>query len=113
MRVLSSISSVQHYLVIVRGLILRGAGLRSLWLPALALSGIAVAVTALAWLRLRLGLDTDSPKRRLQDMWYAWRRKQHPRQAGHRDGRPRGRGVRKPKLTRKPAYADVRVEVRD
>jgi ABC-2 type transport system permease protein len=113
MRVLSSISSVQHYLVIVRGLILRGAGLRSLWLPALALSGIAVAVTALAWLRLRLGLDTDSPKRRLQDMWYAWRNKQRQRQAGRRDGRPRGRGARKPKLTRKPAYADVRVEVRD
>jgi ABC-2 type transport system permease protein len=57
MLVLSYVSSVQHYTTIVRGVMLRGAGLGSLWLPALALSGIALAVTGLAWLRLRLGLS--------------------------------------------------------
>jgi ABC-2 type transport system permease protein len=56
MRVLSHISSVRHYTVILRGVMLRGAGLGSLWPPTLALSTIGLATTALAWLRLRAGL---------------------------------------------------------
>ena len=35
-RVVSSVSSVQHYLVVLRGVMLRGADLRSLWAPGLA-----------------------------------------------------------------------------
>jgi len=56
MRALSHISSVRHYTVILRGVMLRGAGLGSLWPPTLALSTIGLATTALAWLRLRAGL---------------------------------------------------------
>jgi ABC-2 type transport system permease protein len=58
MRALSFVSSVRHYTVILRGVMLRGAGLESLWPPTLALSAIALATIALAWLRLRLGLAT-------------------------------------------------------
>jgi ABC-2 type transport system permease protein len=68
-RVVSSVSSVQHYLVVLRGVMLRGADLRSLWVPGLALSGVACAVNLLAWLRLRAGLDTDSLRLRLQALW--------------------------------------------
>jgi ABC-2 type transport system permease protein len=103
MRVLSAISSVQHYLVILRGVMLRGAGLGSLWLSALALGGIAFAVAALAWLRLRLGLDTDSVKHRLQAVRHVYRRK---RQAKHRADKAGGRGagkVKRRKLTGEPA----------
>ena len=55
MRALSYASSVRHYTMIWRGIMLRGAGLGALWLLGLALCGIALAVTALAWVRLRLG----------------------------------------------------------
>ncbi|MEE8390154.1 MAG: ABC transporter permease [Anaerolineae bacterium] len=58
MRVLSYVSSVRHYTVILRGIMLRGAGFETLWLPALALGGIALVVIALAWIRLRMGLET-------------------------------------------------------
>jgi len=75
MQVLSYASSVQHYMAIVRGVMLRGAGPGSLWLPALALSRIACAVGALAWLRLWLGLDTDSLRRRLQVAWHIYQRR--------------------------------------
>ncbi len=54
MRVLSYVSSVRHYTVILRGIMVRGAGFGALWLPTLALCGIALAVIALAWVRLRL-----------------------------------------------------------
>lgn len=78
MQVISHVSSVQHYLVIVRGIMLRGAGLNLLWLPGVALAGIAITVMALAWLRLRLGLDTDSLRQRLVMSWQhlkdRWRR---------------------------------------
>jgi ABC-2 type transport system permease protein len=110
MRVLSSVSSVQHYLVILRGVMLRGAGLRSLWLPGLALGGIALAVGTLAWLRLQLGLDTNSLRRRLQALWRAYQRDRRERQANRRARRADGRREKKPRQTRKPAYADVRVE---
>lgn len=56
MRAVSHISSVRHYTVILRGIMLRGAGLDSLQVPTLALCGIGLAVTAVAWFRLRLGL---------------------------------------------------------
>jgi hypothetical protein len=108
--VLSAVSSVQHYLVILRGVMLRGAGLRSLWLPGLALGGIALAVGTLAWLRLRLGLDTNSLTRQLQALWRIHQRDRRERQANRR---ARGADVhrqKKPRQTRKPAYADVRVE---
>ncbi len=69
MRALSSISSVQHYLVILRGVMLRGAGLSLMWLPGAALGGIALVIMTLAWLRLRLGLETDSLQRRIMKTW--------------------------------------------
>jgi ABC-2 type transport system permease protein len=65
MQVIATISSVQHYLVILRGVMLRGSGLSLLWVPGSALTGIALAVMALAWLRLRLGLDANSLRQRL------------------------------------------------
>ena len=110
-RVLSNASSVQHYLVILRGIMLRGAGLGSLWLPALELAGIALAVAGLAWLRLRLGLGTNPLRRRLQALWHAYQRRQRKRQAGRSANGTGGRGGKRPKATRKPAYADVRVEI--
>ncbi len=110
MRVLSTISSVQHYMVIARGVMLRGAGWGSLWLPALALSGIAFAVTSLAWLRLRLGLDTDSLRQRLQILWHVYQRRRRERWAGRGAKRVRRREVKKPRPTREPVYVDVYVE---
>jgi ABC-2 type transport system permease protein len=74
MRVLSYASSMQHYLVILRGVMLRGAGIGVLWLPAAALVGIALAVMALAWFRLRLGLETDSLRQRVAAAWQRLRR---------------------------------------
>ncbi len=102
MRLLSRFSSVQHYMVIVRGVMLRGAGLGVLWSPGLALGGIAFAMATLAWFRLRLGLDTDSLRRRL---WAAWRVHQRERRSGRR--------AKKSKLTKEPACAGARVEVDD
>jgi ABC-2 type transport system permease protein len=58
MRVLSFVSSVRHYTVILRGVMLRGAELGSLWLPTLSLSGISLVTIALAWSRLRPELVT-------------------------------------------------------
>lgn len=81
MQTISHAFSVQHYLVILRGILLRGAGLSVLWPSALALVGIASVATGLAWLRLRLGLDADSLRQRLQILWRVWRR----RRAGRRD----------------------------
>jgi len=103
MRVLSTVSSVQHYMVIMRGVMLRGAGLESLWLPALALSGIAFAVAVLAWLRLRLGLDTDSLRQRLQALWHVYRRSRRERQAERSAKETRRRRRKKRKWTGKPA----------
>ena len=102
MRLLSRFSSVQHYMAIVRGVMLRGAGLGVLWSPGLALGEIAFAVMTLAWLRLRLGLDADSLRQRLRA---AWRVRRLARRAARR--------AKKSKLTGKPAYADVRVEADD
>jgi ABC-2 type transport system permease protein len=69
MRALSYVSSVQHYLVILRGVMLRGAGPGLVWLPGVALGGIALAVMGLAWLRLRVGLEADSLRQRLAAAW--------------------------------------------
>jgi len=113
MRVLSTVSSVQHYLVIVRGVMLRGAGVRSLWLSGLALGGIALTLSALAWLRLRLGLDTNSLRRRLQVLWRNYQDSRRERKTRRSADKTGGRGGKKPKLTREPAYADVRVEIGD
>jgi hypothetical protein len=73
MRVLSYASSVQHYLVVLRSVMLRGAGIRQLWVHGVALVGISAALVGLAWLRLRAGLDTDSLQQRVRG---AWRRAQ-------------------------------------
>ena len=101
MRWLSYISSVKHYMVILRGVLLRGAGLGVLWRPGLSLGGIALGVAALAWLRLWLGLDPDSLKQRLR----AWR------QTSRRE-RSRRPVVRRQKrrLVAEPVYVDVRTE---
>ncbi len=110
MQVLSYVSSIQHYMVIVRGIMLRGAGLGVLWQPALALGGIACGVAALAWFRLWLGLDTDSPKHRLQAAWYAHQRRRRERLAEREARRTRRRGVKQPRPSRKPVYVDVHIE---
>lgn len=99
MQAISYVSSVQHYLVVLRGIVLRGAGLSTLWLPGVALAGIAVAVVALAWARLRLGLDSDSLQRRLLLIWHrvqGWCRGAFCRRGGRR-------GQKKPEWSREPA----------
>ncbi|MEA3339711.1 MAG: ABC transporter permease [Chloroflexota bacterium] len=108
MRLLSRISSVQHYMVILRGVMLRGAGPGVLWRPGLALGGIALGVAALAWLRLWLGLDADSLKQRLQNWYYIYRRDRRQRQAKRSAGKARRPCIEKPR----PAYVDVRIEDR-
>jgi hypothetical protein len=75
MRALSYVSSVQHYLVILRSVMLRGADMGLLWLPAVALVGISAVITGLAWLRLRAGLDPDSLQQRLLGAWRHIRRR--------------------------------------
>jgi ABC-2 type transport system permease protein len=113
MRAVSTISSVQHYLVILRGVMLRGAGLRSLWLQGLALGTIAATLLALAWLRLRVGLDTHSLRRWLQALWHTYQQNRPARQARRGAGKTDRRQGKKPRPTRKPAYADVRVDTHE
>ncbi|MFQ6101086.1 MAG: ABC transporter permease [Anaerolineae bacterium] len=110
MQALSCVSSIRHYMTIVRGVTLRGAGLGVLWQPALSLSGIACAVVTLAWLRLRLGLDADSLRQRLQVAWHVHQRRRRMRRVERRAKTARRHGVQKPRPTREPAYVDVRVE---
>ncbi len=100
MQVISYVSSVQHYLVIVRGILLRGTGLSLLWLPSLALAGIAVTVMALAWLRLRLGLDSDSLQQRLAITWRRLKGLWHRSPCGRRR---RTRKGKQPKWQHEPA----------
>jgi ABC-2 type transport system permease protein len=99
MQVVSQVSSVQHFLVILRGVMLRGAGFSSVWVPSLALTGIALAAAALAWLRLRAGLDTDSLRQRLRAAWQ--RHQEQSRRKPSPSARP-GRG--KPRLAPQPVY---------
>lgn len=75
MQSISHFFSVQHYLVILRGVLLRGAGLAVLWPSVLALSAIAAAATLVAWLRLRMGLDADPLRQRLQALSRSRRRR--------------------------------------
>jgi ABC-2 type transport system permease protein len=110
MRALSRASTIQYYMTIVRGVMLREAGLESLWLPALALGGIALAVMSLAWLRIRLGLDASSLRQEVRVLWHAYRSRQQDK--GSAKTRRQG-GTRTAGLARKPAYADVWVEVDD
>ncbi len=106
MQVIASASSVQHYLVILRGVMLRGAGLGSLWVPSLALAGIASAATALAWLRLRAGLDADSLQQRMRVLWHAYQQR-----LGQRKAAPRARPTRptgqRPRLVPEPVRSRV------
>jgi ABC-2 type transport system permease protein len=103
MRVVASASSVGHYLTILRGVMLRGAGLGSLWLPALVLSGIALIASTLAWLRLRMGLDVDSPRRSLRTAWQALQLRRRERKAGAGPKGRRGATRRRRKWTEEPA----------
>lgn len=99
MQVVSQVSSVQHFLVILRGVMLRGAGFSSVWVPSLALTGIALAAATIAWLRLRAGLDTDSLRQRLRAAWQ--RHQKQVRRKPTPSARP-GRG--KPRLAPQPVY---------
>lgn len=97
MRIVSYVSSVQHYLVILRGVMLRGAGLGLLWTRGLALAGIAFLTMGLAWVRLRAGLDTDSLRLRLAAVWgraQRWWAEERPTLG------PKGRKKRKDKRRR-------------
>ena len=108
MQVVSYASSVQHFLVILRGVMLRGAGFSSVWMPSLALTGIALAATALAWLRLRAGLDADSLRQRLRAAWHRHQEQRQPKTMPH--SRPTRR--EKPKLAPQPVYATDQRPVR-
>ncbi len=88
MQVVSTISSVQHYLVIMRGVLLRGTGLGALWVPMLALMGIAGGSMWLAWLRLRAGLDSDALKWRFQAAARRYRRWAAARKAARGSKQP-------------------------
>jgi ABC-2 type transport system permease protein len=101
MQVVSQVSSVQHYLVILRGVMLRGAGIGSVWVPTLTLTGIALAALALAWLRLHAGLDTDSLRQRLRATW-----QQRQKQSRRRPSPTTRSRRRKPKLAPQPVYAN-------
>ncbi|MFL7791058.1 MAG: ABC transporter permease, partial [Anaerolineae bacterium] len=108
MQVISYASSVQHFLVILRGVMLRGAGFSSVWVPSLALTGIAFAAATIAWLRLRAGLDADSLQQRLRDAW-----KQHQERRQRKtvpSSRPtsKGRTDRKPRLVPEPVLSPAR-----
>jgi ABC-2 type transport system permease protein len=99
MNALAYVSSVQHYLVILRSVLLRGAGIGSLWLPAVGLAGISTVVMGLAWARLRAGLDTDSVQqslvgalRRVQRWWCDERPSLCPRRRRRTSGRPEWSG---------------------
>ncbi|MBN1978954.1 MAG: ABC transporter permease [Anaerolineae bacterium] len=107
MQIVSYASSVQHFLVILRGVMLRGAGFSSVWVPSLALTGIALAATALAWLRLRAGLDADSLRQRLRA---ARQRSQVQRRRRTVPSVSPSRG--KPKLAPQPVYATHQRPVR-
>lgn len=100
MQVVSYVSSVQHYLVIVRSVTLRGAGLQTLWLPAVALCGIAVSVLGLAWLRLRMGLDSDSMRQGLTRIWRRVRNWWSDLFRGRLSGKPK---TKQPEWSRGPA----------
>jgi ABC-2 type transport system permease protein len=108
MQVVSYASSVQHFLVILRGVMLRGAGFSSVWVPSLALTGIALAATALAWLRLRAGLDADSLRQRLRAAWHRRQEQRRPKTVPH----SRPTRSEKPKLAPQPVYATHQRPVR-
>jgi len=69
MRTISNASSLQHYFVILRGIALRGATITSLWRPSAALLGLSIAIMSVAWLRLRMGLDSDLLRRQMGVVW--------------------------------------------
>ena len=56
LQVLSKIIPATHFLVIIRGIMLKGNSLTQIWLPALAMSGIGVFFIALAVKRFRMKL---------------------------------------------------------
>lgn len=102
MRVLSYGSSVQHYLAMLRGVMLRGAGMGLLWLHSVALTGISAVTIGIAWLRLRAGLDTDSVQQRVAGLWRDARRwwcEERPARCGKR----RRRSSTKPEWSGEPA----------
>ena len=102
MRALSSLSAVQHYLIILRSLTLRGARIGLLWQHGVALVGIATATLGLAWLRVRVGLDPDSTEQRLRSLWHHVRNRGRGAPSTRRRNRDRRRGS-KPELSSEPA----------
>jgi ABC-type multidrug transport system permease subunit len=108
MQIVSYASSVQHFLVILRGVMLRGAGFSSVWMPSLALTGIALAAAAVAWLRLRAGLDTDSLRQRLRAAWLRRQEQRKRKPAPSNKPTRRGRIERKPRLVPEPVLSPVR-----
>ncbi len=54
---LSILNPLRHYIAIVRGILLKGVGLESLWMHALALAGFAVVLLAISTSRFRSQLS--------------------------------------------------------
>lgn len=50
---LSLINPLRHYIAIIRGILLKGVGLESLWVHALALAGFAVVLLSISTYRFR------------------------------------------------------------
>jgi ABC-2 type transport system permease protein len=57
MQYLSLLNPLRHFLVIVRGIFLKGTGLATLWPEVLALALLGVALLTLSTLRFRTRLE--------------------------------------------------------
>ena len=57
LRFASNFSPIRHYLIIVRGVMLKGAALSSLWPQTLALAGLGTGILTLTFRSLRKRLD--------------------------------------------------------
>ena len=57
MQWLSQIFPLQHYLIIIRGVMLKGVGLSELWPQTATLAGIGAVLLAVAIRRFKMRLD--------------------------------------------------------
>ncbi|MBN1177823.1 MAG: ABC transporter permease [Anaerolineae bacterium] len=103
MRFVSNASSVQHYLVILRGVMLRGAALGVLWRPVLSLAAIGLGSMGVAWLRLRAGLDTDSVGQWLRAAFRLAAERRQQRRAARAGSRVENKRKQSPEWTGEPA----------
>jgi hypothetical protein len=78
------------------------------WVPSLALTGIALAAATIAWLRLRAGLDADSLQQRLQAAWQRHQEQRRRKTVHSSKPATRGRINRKPRLVPEPVLSPVR-----